>query len=109
MTRAWTGSGPPGGKGPAVIAKHADSTAGPAVFYSLRELRPGDEITVFGGEESLTFEVDGVEQYPKDAFPTQQGVPRHRQRDATTDHLGGTFDRSTGHYEDNIVVYPTAQ
>jgi hypothetical protein len=38
----WYTAGPePGEPGPAVIAGHVDSKRGPAVFFRLRELRPG--------------------------------------------------------------------
>jgi hypothetical protein len=42
----FTGGPQPGQLGPAVIASHVDSQTGPAVFYRLRDLRPGDEIRV---------------------------------------------------------------
>ena len=42
----FTGGPAPGETGPAVIAGHVDSRSGPAVFYRLGDLRPGDDITV---------------------------------------------------------------
>jgi hypothetical protein len=42
----FTGGPQPGQLGPAVIAGHVDSRTGPAVFYRLRDLRPGDQIRV---------------------------------------------------------------
>lgn len=105
----WSGGTAPGAPGPAVIAGHVDSATGPAVFYRLRELRPGDEIAVAGGEESVIFEVDRVEQHPKDAFPTERiygGTDRPTLRLIT---CGGLFDRSDGHYDDNVIVYATAR
>ena len=36
----------PGEIGPAIVAGHVDSRTGPAVFYRLRDLAPGDEITI---------------------------------------------------------------
>jgi hypothetical protein len=47
-----TGAAPRGGRcpsgeaGPAVIVGHVDSRRGPAVFFRLRDLRPGDRIVV---------------------------------------------------------------
>jgi hypothetical protein len=46
-TAGWFAGGPaPGQLGPAVIAGHVDSRTGPAVFYRLRDLRPGHTIMV---------------------------------------------------------------
>jgi sortase (surface protein transpeptidase) len=49
----WYAPGPrPGDLGSAVIFGHVDSDRGPAVFYRLRELRPGDQLTVTGADGS---------------------------------------------------------
>lgn len=103
----WFDVGPaPGDVGPAVIAGHVDSTDGPAPFFSLRDLVPGEGITVTRADGStVAFTVDGVEQYAKDAFPTASvygPVPGPALRLIT---CGGSFDRSVGHYRDNVVVY----
>src|SRR5205085_7591273 len=42
----WSGGPAPGQVGAAVIVGHVDSTAGPAVFFRLRDLRPGDVVVV---------------------------------------------------------------
>lgn len=105
----WSGGAAPGAPGPAVIAGHVDSLAGPAAFHRLRELRPGDEVVVVGTEGSVTFQVDAVEQHPKDDFPTESvygGTDRRTLRLIT---CGGAFDRDVGHYDDNVIVYATAR
>jgi sortase (surface protein transpeptidase) len=105
VTGWFTGGPAPGETGPAVIAGHIDSRRGPAVFYRLRELQPGQEISVGRRDgSSVRFAVDGVAQYPKDAFPTQAvfgPAPDPLLRLIT---CGGTFDRSRRSYRDNIVV-----
>ena len=70
----WYAAGPvPGEPGPAVIAAHVDSRAGPAVFFRLKELQAGDKVYVPRTDGStVTFAVTDVERYPKNAFPTQQ-------------------------------------
>lgn len=103
----WFGlSRRPGEIGPAVIAGHVDSRTGPAVFYRLRDLSPGDRIAVADADgESLVFVVDELGRYPKDALPDRVfgfGEPRPELRLIT---CGGAFDRDTGHYRDNVVVY----
>ncbi len=99
----------PGEIGPAVIAGHIDSKAGPAVFARLNELQPGDEIVVHGaGGESRTFVVTTDGQYSKDRLPAEvfgfdQPTPELRLITC-----GGVFDRSSGHYRDNFVIYASA-
>lgn len=102
----FTGSAAPGDTGPAVIAGHVDSKDGPAPFFSLRDVPLGARVAVIGTDGvSRSFGVDGVQQYPKDAFPTDAvygPAPGPVLRLIT---CGGSFDRSTGHYRDNVVVF----
>ncbi len=96
----------PGEIGPAIIAGHIDSTAGPAVFAQLDRLEPGDEIIVRDDDgQQRTFVVTRAGQYPKGDLPPEvfgfdQPVPELRLITC-----GGSFDQSTGHYRDNYVVY----
>ncbi len=106
----WFEAGPqPGQPGPAVIAGHVDSTTGPAVFYRLRDLQPGDPVEVRREDgRVVTFRVTRIEQHPKDEFPSEAvygPVPDAELRLIT---CGGDFNRSTGHYLDNLVVYAVA-
>jgi sortase (surface protein transpeptidase) len=105
----WTGGARPGRAGPAIIAGHVDSHTGPAVFYRLRELRPGATIIVDRRDGTRArFTVLGSERYPKSRFPTARvygSTPGPTLRLIT---CSGTFDGSTGHYLDNTVVYADA-
>lgn len=96
----------PGEIGPAVIAGHIDSVEGPAVFARLDELVAGDEIVVESDDgEQRRFAVTGSGQYPKGDLPSEVfgfGAPAPELRLIT---CGGTFDRASGHYRDNYVVY----
>lgn len=102
----FTGGPTPGTSGPAVIAGHVDSFRGPAVFFRLRELKPGDVITVLLDDGGRTqFVVDGVSLYSKDDFPTEAvfgPVPGVALRLIT---CGGSFDRAARSYRSNVVVY----
>jgi sortase family protein len=102
----WSGGYRPGEPGPAVIAGHVDSKTGPAVFYRLGKLERGDAVTVQRRDGStVRFTVRAVGHYAKTAFPTKQvygPTPRPALRLIT---CSGDFDRSTGHYIDNTVVY----
>ena len=105
----WWERGPePGERGPAVIAGHVDSKAGPAVFYRLRDLQPGAPIQVtLDDGRNVTFTVDRTERFDKDAFPTLDvyGITDGAELRLIT--CDGDFDRSVGHYEDNLVVFAT--
>ncbi len=106
----WYDRGPPpGATGPAVIAGHIDSVDGPAVFYRLGLLRPGDRVYIRRADGSVAvFGVTGVGLYPKDHFPTAQvygSVPGPQLRLIT---CGGTFDWARHSYLSNVVVYATA-
>jgi len=103
----WFAGGPaPGQLGPAVIAGHVDSRTGPAVFYRLRDLRPGDRVEVLRADGSLArFAVERVGQYPKARFPTDDVyyptlTPRLRLVTC-----GGSFDREAHSYRSNVIVF----
>ena len=101
----FSGGGRPGSRGPTVLLGHVDSTAGPAVFYALRDLVPGDvvEVTVADGTVAR-YTVTGTEQVPKDQFPTAAvfgATPEDVLRLVT---CTGDFDRGARSYLDNLVV-----
>jgi hypothetical protein len=96
----------PGDTGPAVIAGHVDSRTGAAVFTRLATLRPGAAVIVTDAAgRTVTFTVELVRTYPKSGFPTNDvyGPTPNAQLRLIT--CGGGFDRSRGHYVDDVVVY----
>jgi LPXTG-site transpeptidase (sortase) family protein len=105
----WYAEGPrPGHPGPAAIAAHVDSRAGPDVFYRLRELEEGDEVHVrYDSGDEVTFVVESSERLPKDELPGDQIWPVTNERLLTLITCGGEFDRDVRHYRDNIIVYTT--
>jgi LPXTG-site transpeptidase (sortase) family protein len=101
----YAGGTPPGEVGPAVIAGHVDSTSGPAVFFRLGQLHPGDVVEVERGRTWVRFRVVAVERYPKERFPTDKvygPTPDPQLRLIT---CGGRFDRARRSYLDNTIVY----
>jgi hypothetical protein len=103
----WFAEGPaPGEIGPAVLAGHVDSTAGPAVFFRLEELTAGDEVLV-GRSDGTTarFTVTRVARYPKSAFATAEVYGPTPDAQLRLITCGGVFDRSRRSYTDNIVVF----
>jgi sortase (surface protein transpeptidase) len=102
----YTGSPTPGELGPAVLAAHVDWNHEKGVFYDIHRLEPGDPITVGRADgSSAVFEVQRVEQYPKDDFPTQAVYGDVQRAELRLITCGGELDRAARSYRDNIVVY----
>ena len=102
----WAGGPKPGQPGPAVILGHVDSPDGPAVFRRLGELGAGDEVAVTLADGStVRFAVERVERHPKTAFPTEAVYGPSLEAGLRLVTCGGEFDRATGHYVDNVVVF----
>ncbi|GHD22049.1 hypothetical protein GCM10007147_15910 [Nocardiopsis kunsanensis] len=107
-TVGWYEAGAsPGQQGASVIGAHVDSPTGPAVFFRLAELQPGDEVTVPRADGvDAVFEVYGVEQYDKDDFPTRKVYGSTGGRaELRLVTCGGTFERDEHEYTNNVVVY----
>ncbi|MEV0581506.1 class F sortase [Nonomuraea sp. NPDC050310] len=105
----WYRHGPTAGQnGPAVMLGHKDTRTKSAVFSRVGEIRNGDIIEVqrYDGTTAV-FTVGGVEQIGKTVFPTERvyGDQENAQLHLIT--CGGTYNRKTGHYTDNIIVYAT--
>ena len=102
----YTGAPTPGALGPAIIAGHVDWAGSPGVFFSLRDLAPGDAITVEREDGSAArFLVESVQQFPKDAFPTEAVYADIDHAGLRLITCGGSFDRNARSYRDNIVVF----
>jgi hypothetical protein len=99
-------SATPGQIGASVIEGHLDGYRGPAVFFRLGALRPGDRIDVtLADGVTAVFRVTGVRQYLKSRFParTIYGATRYAALHLIT--CGGAFDHVTGHYLSSVVVF----
>ncbi|WP_328581312.1 class F sortase [Streptomyces sp. NBC_00370] len=105
----WWSDGPrPGDPGAAVIVGHVDSATGPAAFYGLSSLHPGDTISVERGDHTKAdFTVRALRQYEKDAFPDDQVYVTAGPPVLRLITCGGSYDRERGGYRDNVVVYAT--
>lgn len=103
----WYKYGPtPGQLGPAVVLGHVDSYTGPAIFFYLGQLNPGDDVFI-DREDGTTahFEVTLLERYKQDDFPTSKIY-------GNIDHAGlrlitcsGTYIKGTQRYTHNLVVF----
>jgi hypothetical protein len=105
---SWYNRGPtPGAPGAAVIFGHVDSAAvGPAVFYRLGDLRPGDLVYVtLEDQRTALFRVYSAALYQKAEFPDQAIYGYTSWPSLRLVTCGGQFDRATGHYLSNTVVF----
>jgi sortase (surface protein transpeptidase) len=96
----------PGEFGSSVIEGHVDTRHGPAVFYRLGALRPGNRVDVrLASGITAVFRVTGVRQYSKTNFPAKiiYGATRYAALHLIT--CGGTFNYATGHYRSSTVVF----
>jgi hypothetical protein len=99
-------SATPGEIGTSVIEGHVDSYQGPAVFFRLGALQPGDHIDVrLASGVTAIFRVTGVREYSKDNFPDRliYGDTHYAALRLIT--CGGAFDSATGHYLSSTVVF----
>jgi sortase (surface protein transpeptidase) len=105
---SWYDKGPtPGQDGPAVLLGHVDAAAvGPAVFYKLGDLSPGDLVYVSRRDHrTAVFRVTAVAMYPEGRFPSHDVygfTPNPTLRLIT---CGGDYDQQTHHYLDRTVAF----
>jgi hypothetical protein len=105
---SWYNKGAtPGSPGTAVIFGHVDAAAvGPAVFYRLGNLRPGDLVYVtLKDRRTALFRVYSAALYQKAEFPHQAIYGYTSWPSLRLVTCGGQFDQATGHYLANTVVF----
>jgi len=106
----WYDRGPtPGQRGAAVIVGHVDAASvGPAVFYKLGLLRPGDRILVgLADGKTASFLVTSADLYQKTSFPDDTVYDPTTWPTLRLVTCGGVFDSQTGHYLANTVIFAT--
>ena len=103
----WWRDGPaPGEAGAALVVGHVDSTEGPGVFYHLSTLKEGAVVSVRRADgRTVRFAVTGTQVFAKDDFPDDLVYRTDGKPSLHLVTCGGTFDRETGHYRDNVVVF----
>jgi hypothetical protein len=99
-------SASPGEVGPAVLAAHVNFRGEAGAFAHLGRMKPGDGVEVHRDDSTTAvFTVDRVEQYPKDAFPTEAVYGPTTDGELRMVTCGGVFNDRTRSYQDNIVVF----
>lgn len=106
----WYEPGPrPGEPGPAVIAAHVDSVDGPDVFFRLKDLTEGDEISVELADGSTEkFVVHRSEQQLKQQLPVERIWNDTDEVVLRLVTCGGEFDPNERSYTSNVIVYATS-
>ncbi|WP_404408806.1 class F sortase [Jeotgalibacillus malaysiensis] len=104
---AWFEPGyKPGQRGNAVLAGHVDSEKAPAVFWDLKELAAGDEITVTDENgETLVFVVRDSVAYETGEAPIADIFGSSPERGLNLITCTGYFDRGNDGYVERLVVY----
>ncbi|MBS2969120.1 class F sortase [Metabacillus sp. KIGAM252] len=96
----------PGEAGNAVIAGHVDNKTGPAVFFNLKKLKSGDELSVLDAKkERRTFVVEKVESYPYERAPIQSIFGRTNEPRLNLITCTGTYDKRKETHLERLVVY----
>lgn len=105
----FASSSMPGDAGPAIVAGHVDSSAGPGVFFQLRTLQVGDRISVERSDgRTVMFSVTEIQMFAQDQFPAREvyGPATVPQLRLVT--CGGPANQIGGRPLDNILVQAVA-
>jgi hypothetical protein len=104
----WSGGAAPGAPfGTILMAGHVDSAEqGLGSLVDLSRTPVGATVTVRGdGESSATYRVVARRSYPKATLPWRDLFRQDVRARLLLVTCGGEFDRRTGHYERNVVVF----
>jgi Sortase domain len=107
MDAGWYSRGPrPGEPGNAVMFGHLDSYTGPAVFWSLNTLQPGDSISIaYRDGRRLTFRVMWQHVYPTTQMPQSWMFGANRQRGVIIFTCAGIFHSGGTGYDHKLVIF----
>jgi len=107
LTGWFDGGAAPGQTGPAVLLGHVDSAlVGPAVFYRLGELRPGNLVYITRDDQRVAvFRIGSVALYPQWDFPTKQVYGFTMRPTLRLITCGGDFDTHTHLYLDRTIAF----
>jgi Sortase domain len=103
----WFKGGPrPGEPGRTVIIGHLDGPSGPAVFADLPKARRGEQVLVTdAGGRVRRYRVASAISVPKKYFSAPRVFASTPASTLALITCGGPFDRKSGHYELNVLVY----
>ena len=97
-------SPPPGPRGNSVLVGHVDYHGKPAVFWRLRELKPGDLVQYREAGGAKKFVVEWVQSFPANAAPIDTIFASTSAGKITLITCEGVFDPRTRNYLHRLVV-----
>jgi len=111
---AWYRYSPaPGQYGASIIIGHVDSYAsqGASVFFNLAKLKPGDSVAVHRADNTTAvFTVRAIREYHKHELPADIiYAPVTDSAELRLITCSGPFDKASGNYENNTVVFATLE
>lgn len=100
------GPAPGAGAGSIVMVGHVDSAIqGTGAFFTLRNIDPGALVTVTSANHRIHhYRVIAREEFPKTSVPLAAIFARTGRPRLTLATCGGSFNRATHSYTDNIVI-----
>lgn len=106
-TVAYYKYGPvPGEIGPAVVLGHVDSYQGPAVLYSLGQVKVGEEIEIEREDGSVAvFVVESLERHEQAGFPTREVYSDLDYAGLRLITCTGVYNRGAQRYSHNLIVF----
>jgi hypothetical protein len=103
----WDKGAKPGQVGIAQMYGHVDTYTGPAVFWNLAKLSPGDTVRISYGKGSpLTFRVMWSKSFPSAQLPMHWMLHARKQRALALITCAGVFHGlSNGGYDHKLLVF----
>jgi sortase A len=96
----------PGEKGNMVLSGHRDSALGPGVFYTLGNVKPGDEITVTAADKTVyTYLVNHSQEYDSQDLPVREiFADQKTSKQIFLITCAGTWDIFKKKYDKRVLV-----
>jgi len=96
----------PGAKGNVILDGHVDSYIGPAIFFNLKKLRHGDEITVSNSDgRKLTYIVESVEIFTTAEAPMERIFGKSTEARMNLITCTGRYSRKKKEHEKRLIVF----
>lgn len=96
-----------GAKGNMVMDGHVDSYTGPAVFFDLKKLKPGDAVIVRNRntDRTLTYRVESVEVFKNGEAPIERVFGQTDEHRLNLITCTGKYSRKKKEHEERLVVF----
>jgi LPXTG-site transpeptidase (sortase) family protein len=96
----------PGAKGNVILDGHVDSYIGPAIFFNLKKLKHGDEITVSNSDgRKLTYIVESVEIFTTAEAPVERIFGKSTEARMNLITCTGRYSRKKKEHEKRLIVF----